>query len=148
MTPQQEAIIISKSAQAVPTRAIGQELGVSHTTIERRQKRLRELINKEAAELLNRGLIPARRTITRLAAMGNSKDADKDQLRIALDASKVILNAGGILANAGTTINNLIQINNNEMPEVIKQLFSAITHADHAQGNISLMDDSVIDVGE
>lgn len=129
MTPQEQAIIITDTVQEVPQRAIGNKLGVSHTTIHRHQAKLRDLIQREASELLNRGLIPARRTLTRLAAIGNTKGADKDQLKLSLDASKVILSASGILASSGTTINNMIQVNTNEVPEVVKELFDKLTHS-------------------
>jgi hypothetical protein len=145
MTPQQEAIIIDNTVQQVPQRAIGEMIGVSHTTIQRHQARLRDHINQQASELLQRGLIPARRTITRLAGMGNVKTADKDTLKLSLDASKIVLNAAGILASAGTTINNMIQINNNEMPESIRALFEQITH--NESNNRTLLDDvNIIDV--
>lgn len=97
MTPEQQAIIISGAVQGVPQRAVGEALGVSHTTIQRHQAKLRERIQREAEALLQRGLIPARRTVCRLAAVGNRQNADKDDKKLALDASKIILGAASIL---------------------------------------------------
>jgi hypothetical protein len=128
MTPQTEAIVINKTLQGQSSREIAPQVNLSHVSVTHHQARLRDHIQKQAAELLNRGLIPARRTLTRLAAIGNTKTADKDQLKLSLDASKVILSASGILASAGTTINNMIQINANETPELVQQLFDKITH--------------------
>jgi hypothetical protein len=145
MTPQQEAIIISETANGATTRHIAPLVGLDHSNVARHQKRLRDHINRQASELLQRGLTPARRTITRLAAIGNTKAADKDMLKLSLDASKIVLNAAGILASAGTTINNMIQINNNEMPESIRALFAQITH--NECDNRTLLDDvNIIDV--
>ena len=129
MTPQEQAIIIDKTVAGVTCRDIAPELGISHAAVNRAQHKLRDHIQRQASELLNRGLIPARRTLTRLAAIGNTKGADKDQLKLSLDASKVILSASGILASAGTTINNMIQINQNEVPEAVKELLSRLTHS-------------------
>lgn len=129
MTPQEQAIIIQDKIQEVPQIVTASKLGVCQQAVSQRQAKLRDLINKEASELLNRGLLPARRTLTRLAALGNVKGQDKDNLKLSLDASKVILSASGILASSGTTINNMIQVNTNEVPEAVKELLSRLTHS-------------------
>ena len=140
MNPEQQAIIINETVQGKSCRSIAPLVNQDYTTVNKYQHKLRDIINKQASELLNRGLIPARRTLTRLAALGNTKDADKDQLKLSLDASKVILSASGILASAGTTINNMIQVNNNEIPDVVKELFAKVTHT---SGKSLLIEDSI-----
>jgi hypothetical protein len=133
MTPEQQAIIINNTVAGVTCRDIAPQLGISHAAVNRHQHKLRDLIQKQATELLNRGLIPARRTITRLAALGNTKGADKDTLKLSLDASKVVLNCAGILSNTpGTIINNLIQVNQNEVPEQLKGLLQQIARNDQS----------------
>jgi hypothetical protein len=123
MTPAQTAIVTSRTIQGVPIRAIAQEIGTSHQTILRTQHKpeIKALIEREAAEIINRGLKPARRTLTRLAAIGNTKRADKDMLKLSLDASKHITSMAGLSGNApGTIINALIQVN--QAPEQSREL--------------------------
>ena len=82
---------------------------------------------------------------TRLAALGNTKGADKDTLKLSLDASKVVLNCAGILSNTpGTVINNLIQVNQNEVPEQLKGLLQQIARND--QNNSKTLGNEAIDV--
>jgi hypothetical protein len=114
MTPAQTAVVTSRTIQGIPIRAIAQEIGTSHQTVLRTQHKpeIKALIEREAAEIINRGLKPARRTITRLAAMGNAKGADKDMLKLSLDASKHITSMAGLSGTTPSTIiNALIQVN-------------------------------------
>jgi len=144
MTPERDAFIIAQTVQGVPTRAVGAALGLSHTSIERHQSRLRNHIIAEANAILNRGLVSARRTVCRFAAIGagklpTNKDGavDKDLCRLSLDASKVVLQAAGILSQGGTVINNLIQINQaQQAPEAVARVLAQISRNDTASGNL------------
>jgi DNA-binding Lrp family transcriptional regulator len=95
-------------------RGIAAEMDISTRTVQNGLKRqdVRSLIERETAEIIKRGLIPARRTITRFAAMGNSKEATDADKKLALEASKHITGIAGV---SGTTpsvvINSLTQIN-------------------------------------
>ena len=148
MTPEQTATIIHESAQATPTRTIAPMVGLDHSTIVRAQARLREHIDREAAELLTAGLTAARKTTIRYAEYGASPDcipgqSDPVWAKIALDASKSIT---GILHSSqpSTIINALIQVGANDVPDVVRRLFAGLTHAD--TGNASMMGDEVVDV--
>lgn len=85
-----------------------------------RKPEIRALIEREAQEIINRGLRPARRTLTRLAAIGN-KGTDKDMLKLSLDASKHITSMAGLSGTTpSTVINALIQVN--EAPQVSREI--------------------------
>jgi IS30 family transposase len=74
-----------------------------------RKPDIKAKIEKEANEIINRGLKSARRTLTRLAAIGNAKEIDKDLIGLSLKASQHITNIAGLSGNQpGTIINNLI----------------------------------------
>lgn len=123
MTTAQTAKMIELSAQGVPVRKQGEIIGVHYSTINKNQHEpeIRALIEREATELLTRGLKTARRTILRLAADGNTREADKDTKKLALDASKVIINAAGLSGQAPSTIiNNLMLVN--QAPEQAQEL--------------------------
>jgi hypothetical protein len=115
MTPNQLAVATSKAIQGVPGCKIAQAVGVHESTISRNLNKpeIKALIEREAQEIINRGLKPARRTITRLAAIGNNtKTNDKDMLKLSLDASKHITSMAGLSGTApSTVINALIQVN-------------------------------------
>jgi hypothetical protein len=120
MTPAQTAIIARRTVEGATTRDIEAQLGIDHSTIARTRNRpqVRALIESEIAALMERGLKPARRTLCRLAAIGNKADADKDMLKLSLDASKTILSHAN--GQPGTIINTLIQIN--QAPEQSQEL--------------------------
>jgi hypothetical protein len=83
------------------------------------------LIEREAAEIINRGLKPARKTLTRLAAMGTTKTANKAHLKLALDASKHITSMAGLSGTTPSTIiTALIQVN--EAPQQHAELNTLI----------------------
>jgi DNA-binding Lrp family transcriptional regulator len=118
MTPQQVATITACHIQGIPQGEIASRIGVTRETVNRNLQKpeIRSLIEREATELLNRGLKTARQTITRAAAKGNRKDADKDTIKLSLDAAKVILAAAGLSGVApSTVITNLIQVNDFSM---------------------------------
>ncbi len=118
MTPEQNAIVARKTVQGVPGRQIAQVLGVHESTVSRAKAAVRPYIESEISALMMRGLKPARRTLCRLAAIGNQADADKDMLKLSLDASKTILSHAN--GQPGTIINTLIQIN--QAPEQAQEL--------------------------
>ena len=117
MTPEQKINIITESARGTPCRIISDVTGVPRSTINDHQRRpdIRALIEQEGIEYIRRGLKPARRTICRLAALGN-KSTDPALLKLSLDASKHISTIAGLAGPApGTIINALIQVN--QVPE-------------------------------
>jgi hypothetical protein len=128
MSPEQQGIVAQRSIEGVPIRTIGQELGTSHVSVLRARNKphVRAFIEAEITNLITRGLKPARQTLCRLAALGNVKGQDKDTLALSLKASTTILNH--IAGQPGTIINNLIQINNNEIPPSIAALFNRDAH--------------------
>lgn len=114
MTPEKIAIASDCIIRGMSTAEIAPLLDVNQSTVCRtiNQPDVRARIEREATEIINRGLKPARRTLTRLAAMGNSKDCDAVTAKLSLDAAKHITNIAGLSGNApGTIINQLIQIN-------------------------------------
>ena len=122
-TAQQIATVTERIIQGDTTREAGAVAGLSNATVSRITTRpeIRTLIEREATEIITRGLKSARRTITRLAAEGNVKDADIPTKKLSLDASKHITAIAGLSGNAPSTIiNQLIQINTN--PEQSREL--------------------------
>lgn len=116
MDANQLATVTSYHIQGMPQGEIAQRVGVTRETVCRNLNKpeVRAKIEAEAAQIINRGLSQARRTIVRLAAMGNVKGQDKDTLKLALDASKHITSIAGLSGNNSSTIvNALIQVNNN-----------------------------------
>jgi hypothetical protein len=111
MTPAQTAIVARRTIEGAPVRTIADEVGLHHSQVVRtRQKpEIRSLIESEIESLITKGMRPARRTLCRLAAMGNTKEIDKDTIKLSLDASKAIM--GMVQGQPGTIITNLIQIN-------------------------------------
>ncbi len=129
MTPAQTAVVAVKSIEGVPGCTIAQSLGVHPSTITRTQNKpaVKAFIEAQITELMHRGLKPARRTLCRLAALGNrpTKDPqtgldgnDKDILSLALKASQTILQHAN--PQPGTVIYNLTQIN--QAPEQAGEL--------------------------
>ena len=125
MRPDQTAVVIKRTVEGLTTRDIGQEIGLSRTAVNNVQHRpdVKAKIERAADHIINRGLQPAVKTLCRLAAMGNVKDADKDSLKLSLDASKHITGMAGLSGAAPSTIiNAMIQIN--QAPEQSKELDS------------------------
>jgi thiamine kinase-like enzyme len=123
MTPEQTALIASESIKGSTTREIAAIIGCNQSSIVRTINKpdIRAKIEREANEIISRGLLPARRTLTRLAALGSVKCQDKDMLKLSLDASKHITAIAGLSGNSQSTIiNNLIQIN--QAPEAAKEV--------------------------
>ena len=123
MDNQQTAVVIQRTIQGLTTRDIGQEIGLSRTAVNNVQHRpeVKAKIERAANHIINRGLQPAVKTLCRLAAMGNVKDADKDSLKLSLDASKHITSMAGLSGGAPSTIiNAMIQIN--QAPEQAQEL--------------------------
>ncbi len=123
MDNQQTAVVIQRTIQGLTTRDIGQEIGLSRTAVNNVQHRpeVKAKIERAANHIINRGLQPAVKTLCRLAAMGNVKDADKDSLKLSLDASKHITSMAGLSGTAPSTIiNAMIQIN--QAPEQAQEL--------------------------
>ena len=119
MTPEQTAIVARRTIEGVPIRTIAAELGTTHPSVIRAKKKpeVRAYIENEIANLMQRGLKPARLTLCRLAAEG-IKAKDKDMLSLSLKASQTILqHANG---QPGTIINALIQVN--QAPEQSQEL--------------------------
>lgn len=119
----QKAEIVKRTLQGQTINEIGPAIGVNPCTVWRNQHKpeIRSIIEREANKIINSGLKPARRTLTRLAAIGNTKCNDKDMLKLSLDASKHITAIAGLSGNGSNTIiNQLIQIN--QAPEQSKEL--------------------------
>jgi hypothetical protein len=117
------------TAQGATTRDIEAKIGLDHSTIARAQQRpeIKAKIEHEIEQLINRGLKPARATMCRLAAIGNTKTTDKDMLKLSLDASKAIIaQAQGA---PGSIINTLIQINH--APEQAQELDGIAAFLNH-----------------
>lgn len=123
LTNEQQAIILSRTIQGAPSRDIAAEIGVAHSTVLRARSKpdMRAKIESEAEAIINRGLRSARRTICRLAAVGNAKGQDKDMLKLSLDASKHITAIAGLSGNSTSTIINTL-ININEAPREQSEL--------------------------
>lgn len=113
MTPEQQAYLISQSAQGASCRTIADRTGIPKSTINDAQQQLRPYIIEEATALLNDGLGHARRTVVYNASRGYIDDATIDDRKLGLDASKIILNAAQITGqgNPSTIINAIIQVN-------------------------------------
>jgi DNA-binding Lrp family transcriptional regulator len=123
MTPEQTALVTAGHIKGIPQGQIAEQVGMARETVNRHLHRpeIKALIEREAAEIINRGLKPARRTLTRLAALGNNPTTDKDHLKLSLDAAKHITSMAGLSGGApGTIINALIQVN--QAPEQSKEL--------------------------
>ena len=123
ITPDQVATVTDCTIRGLATRETAQVAGISHTTVCRTINKpdVRARIEKEATEIINRGLRPARQVLTRIVAEGNTKGADHQTKKLSLDAAKHITNIAGLSGNApGTIINQLIQINQD--PEQTKEL--------------------------
>lgn len=133
MTPEQQAIIINDTVAGQTQVAIGRKLGVSHQAISKQKANLLPWIQHQATEFLNRGLVSARRSVCRIAALGNTKGASNESLKLSLDASKVILNAAGILSSPSTVINNMVQVNQNQVPEQLRALLQQVARNDQNQ---------------
>lgn len=104
-------------------REIAPQVGAHFTTVgnDLRRPEVKAKIERAANHIINRGLQPAVRTLCRLAAMGNVKEADKDSLKLSLDASKHITSMAGLSGGApGVIINAMIQIN--QAPEQTQEL--------------------------
>jgi hypothetical protein len=114
MTPENKSLVISLKAQNKSDNSIAEMIGCNPQTVTnlRKKDRIRELIEQEGKELILRGLIPARRTICRMAAKGNRDDISDADKKLALDASKHITGVASISGNSpSVVINNLTQIN-------------------------------------
>jgi hypothetical protein len=134
MNAEQQAIIIHESAKGTTTRNIEPIVGLDHTTINRAQAKLRDKIDAEVNEILNSGLVAARKTTIKLAEYGASEAcvpgvSDVQWAKLSHDASKSILS---IITSSqpSTIINALIQIN--QAPESTKEV-QAITSFIDAQ---------------
>jgi hypothetical protein len=141
MTPAQQAIVAQKTLEGVPGCTIAQSLGVHPSTVTRNRQSVRAYIEQEISALMQRGLKPARRTLCRLAAMGTTKQADKDTLTLSLKASQIII--GHANPQPGTVVYNLTQINQHEMPESISRLFQQIAHNDTGTGSMLQVEDAI-----
>lgn len=123
MTPENRALVVAGRIQEKSCREISREIGCNPKSITNLLKKdeIKELIERETSEIIKRGLIPARRTITRFAAMGTNPDATDVDKKLALEASKHITGIAGV---SGTTpsvvINTLTQIN--QQGEQTKQI--------------------------
>ena len=136
MTPAQQAIIIRDTVAGKTQQAIGCTLGVSHQAISKQQKMLRTRIDQEIDQLIQRGLAPSRRTLCRLAAEGN-KSTDAKMLKLSLEAAKYIFS----VAVPPSSVNNLIQINNNtSIPDVVAALLEQVTKNDKSERNLIIID--------
>ena len=133
MTPEQQAIIINDTVQGTPQVVTASKLGVCQQAISQQKANLLPWIQHQATEFLNRGLVSARRSVCRIAALGNTKGASNESLKLSLDASKVILNAAGILSSPSTVINNMVQVNQNQVPEQLRALLEQVARNDQTQ---------------
>ena len=133
MTPEQQAIIINDTVQGTPQVVTASKLGVCQQAISQQKANLLPWIQHQATEFLNRGLVSARRSVCRIAALGNTKGASNESLKLSLDASKVILNAAGILSSPSTVINNMVQVNQNQVPEQLRALLQQVARNDQTQ---------------
>ena len=123
MTPQKIKKATKMTIQGESTRSIGRTLDVNHGTIAKaiNKPEIRAIIEREAAAIITEGLEPARKTLTRLARVGNKATGDLAETKLSLDASKHITSIAGLSGNApGTIINQLIQINSD--PETTKEI--------------------------
>ena len=125
MSAEEKAIIVAGKVRGETDLALSQKIGRSHTTVGRYHNKpaVKALIEHEAAQIMERGLTSARKTLCRLAARGNVKDADKDTLKLALDASKHITSIAGLSGGTpGTVINALINIEGGEKQQEISKI--------------------------
>ena len=123
MTPAKIKTATKRTLKGDTTRAIAHDLGVDHNTVARaiNKPEIRAIIEREAAAIITEGLEPARKTLTRLARVGNKATGDLAETKLSLDASKHITSIAGLSGNApGTIINQLIQINSD--PETTKEI--------------------------
>lgn len=135
MTPEQTAIATARYIEGQSTREIAPQVGAHWTTVARdlRRPEVRAKIEAAANQIINRGLKPSVNTLCRLAAKGNTKYADKDTLKLALDASKHITSIAGLSGNApSTVINALIQVN--QAPEQGQELTDIQRFLSHTWG--------------
>ncbi len=113
MDTDQLSTLTSLAIQGKPSREIAAQIGVSHTTVSNTLNKpdIKSKVERCISDLINRGLKPSVRTLSRFAAIGNTKDItlpdNRDLAKLSLDASKAILNH---VSNAGpqTIINTLI----------------------------------------
>ena len=133
MTPEQQAIIINDTVHEIPQVVTGCKLGVTQQAISKQKANLLPWIQLQATEFLTRGLVSARRSVCRIAALGNTKRATNEAMKLSLDASKVILNAAGILSSPSTVINNMVQVNQNQVPEQLRALLQQVARNDQNQ---------------
>jgi hypothetical protein len=123
MNTEQLAVVTKRTIEGASQRAIAAEIGTSHVAVHRAINRpdVRAKIEAGANKIINRGLNPSINTLCRLAAIGNTKYADKDLLKLSLDASKHITSIAGLSgSNQSTIINTLINVNAN--PEHEREL--------------------------
>lgn len=126
MTPEETALIASKSIEGATTREIAAITGYNQSTIVRAKNKpdIKAIVEKGISQLLQRGLTPSINTHCRLAAIGASvkmitvtnpdtgktyktTDIDPAVIKLSLDASKNILShANG--SGPQTVINQLI----------------------------------------
>ncbi len=116
MDTNQLATLTSLAIQGKPSREIAAQIGVSHTTVSNTLNKpdIKSKVERCITDLINRGLRPSIRTLSRFAAIGNTKDItspnNRDLAKLSLDASKTILSH---ISNSGpqTVINTLIYSN-------------------------------------
>lgn len=153
MTTEEQAQIISLSAQGLPLREIERRTGIDHCTVFKRQKKLRSQITEELQRLLDDGLRTARKGVVRASAevinqykaKDRKEEYDKDLINAGMQANKLILGAAGLIGNPSTVINQIIQVNQSAVvPPAVLEVLRAIAERDLSQGN--LLEGEVIDV--
>ncbi len=152
VTTEQNAYIVSQTAMNIPSRKIGEKLGISPNTVCVRRKALKDLIERETARLIESGLAIARKGIVRAAAetlhQFNAKDRQEEYdtklIEIGINASKTLLASAGLTGQPSMIMNNLIQINSgNQIPEAISRVLSQIAMADTGRQNLLECDDAI-----
>jgi hypothetical protein len=140
MTECQQVTIAQDRLAGATYREIAANHGISHQHVGR-------ILNREEIkDILTTGM-QAQITLIPKAIDNYQVLLQSPDEAIKLKASQDILkNTGLAPTNAPITmINNILNVNANETPEVIKQLLSAVTHSDNGSRSL-LTSDEVIDV--
>ena len=94
-----------------------------------RRPDIKAKIDREANEIINRGLKPARQTLCRLAAIGNTKQSDPAMLTLSLKASQHITNIAGLSGQAPSTIINALIYQGDTHGELTQQSIHMVNRA-------------------
>jgi hypothetical protein len=120
---EEKALVVKGKLEGKTHEQIGKQIGRSKVGINRlmhTNKKLREIIETEAARIISKGLKPSGDLILKFIGDGD-KSTDKDERRLAFDAAKHVTNIAGISGGApGTVVNTMIQVN--QAPQMVAEL--------------------------